>query len=50
MIHQPTSGFHGQASDIEIQSREMRRTREALNKILPEITGRDVERIAVDTE
>jgi ATP-dependent Clp protease protease subunit len=50
MIHQPLGGFHGQATDIEIQSREMRRTREALNKILSEITGHDVEKISRDTE
>jgi ATP-dependent Clp protease protease subunit len=50
MIHQPSGGFHGQASDVEIQSREMRRTREALNRILAEITGHDLERIGRDTE
>ncbi|MDR2142569.1 MAG: ATP-dependent Clp endopeptidase proteolytic subunit ClpP [Deltaproteobacteria bacterium] len=50
MIHQPSGGFHGQASDIEIHSREMRRTREALNQILAEHSGQDLERIAKDTE
>ncbi|MDR3203329.1 MAG: ATP-dependent Clp endopeptidase proteolytic subunit ClpP [Deltaproteobacteria bacterium] len=50
MIHQPTGGFHGQASDIEIQSKEMRRTKEALNKILSDITGHKLEKIAVDTD
>ncbi|MDR1658010.1 MAG: ATP-dependent Clp endopeptidase proteolytic subunit ClpP [Deltaproteobacteria bacterium] len=50
MIHQPSGGFHGQASDIEIQSKEMRRTRDALNKILSDITGRDMETISRDTE
>jgi ATP-dependent Clp protease protease subunit len=50
MIHQPLGGFHGQATDIEIQSREMRRTREALNKILSDITGHDMEKISQDTE
>jgi ATP-dependent Clp protease protease subunit len=50
MIHQPSGGFHGQASDIEIQSKEMRRTRDALNKILSDITGRDIETISQDTE
>ena len=50
MIHQPIGGFHGQATDVEIQSREMRRTRDALNKILSEITGHDVKKITRDTE
>jgi ATP-dependent Clp protease protease subunit len=50
MIHQPSGGFHGQASDIEIQSREMRRTREALNRILADSSGQDIERVARDTE
>ncbi|MDR1577862.1 MAG: ATP-dependent Clp endopeptidase proteolytic subunit ClpP [Deltaproteobacteria bacterium] len=50
MIHQPSGGFHGQASDIEIQSREMRRTREALNRILAEHTGQNIERVGRDTE
>ncbi|MDR1607805.1 MAG: ATP-dependent Clp endopeptidase proteolytic subunit ClpP [Deltaproteobacteria bacterium] len=50
MIHQPSGGFHGQASDIEIHSREMRRTREALNRILAEHSGQDIERVAKDTE
>ena len=50
MIHQPLGGFHGQATDIEIQSKEMRRTREALNQILSDITGHDVEKIYRDTE
>jgi len=50
MIHQPSGGFQGQASDIEIQSKEMRRTKEALNKILAEQTGQPFDKIAVDTE
>ncbi|MDR0550178.1 MAG: ATP-dependent Clp endopeptidase proteolytic subunit ClpP [Deltaproteobacteria bacterium] len=50
MIHQPSGGFHGQASDVEIQSREMRRTREALNRVLAEHTGQDIEKIGRDTE
>ncbi|MDR1487076.1 MAG: ATP-dependent Clp endopeptidase proteolytic subunit ClpP [Deltaproteobacteria bacterium] len=50
MIHQPSGGFHGQASDIEIQSREMRKTKEILNKILSDITGHDISKIAQDTE
>jgi ATP-dependent Clp protease protease subunit len=50
MIHQPSGGFRGQATDIEIHSREMRRTRESINRILAEHTGQDLERIARDTE
>ena len=50
MIHQPLGGFQGQATDIEIQSREMRRTRDTINKILSEITGHDTKKITRDTE
>jgi ATP-dependent Clp protease protease subunit len=50
MIHQPLGGFHGQATDIEIQSREMRRTRDTINKILSDITGHDTKKITRDTE
>jgi len=50
MIHQPSGGFHGQASDIDIQAREMARTKQALNEILARHTGQPVETIAVDTE
>ena len=50
MIHQPSGGTKGQASDIKIQAEWMLRTREKLNKILAENTGKSVEQIAVDTE
>ena len=50
MIHQPSGGAKGQASDIKIQAEWMLRTREKLNKILAENTGKSVEQIAVDTE
>ena len=50
MIHQPSGGTTGQASDIKIQAEWMLRTREKLNKILAENTGKSVEQIAVDTE
>ncbi|MDR1084992.1 MAG: ATP-dependent Clp endopeptidase proteolytic subunit ClpP [Deltaproteobacteria bacterium] len=50
MIHQPSGGFRGQASDIEIHSREIRKTRETLNRILAEHTGQDIETIGRDTE
>ncbi|GAA0218207.1 ATP-dependent Clp endopeptidase proteolytic subunit ClpP [Castellaniella daejeonensis] len=50
MIHQPSGGAQGQASDIQIQAKEILSLRERLNDILAERTGQDIERIAVDTE
>lgn len=50
MIHQPSGGAKGQASDIKIQAEWMLKTREKLNKILAANTGKPVEQIAVDTE
>ncbi len=50
MIHQPSGGAQGQASDIQIQAKEILNLRERLNQILAERTGQDIERIAVDTE
>ncbi|CAM3443058.1 ATP-dependent Clp endopeptidase proteolytic subunit ClpP [Bordetella sputigena] len=50
MIHQPSGGAQGQASDIQIQAREILDLRERLNLILAENTGQPVERIALDTE
>ena len=50
MIHQPSGGFRGQASDIDIQAREMARTKQALNEILSHHTGQSIEKIALDTE
>ena len=50
MIHQPSGGAHGQASDIEIQAREILYLRERLNTILAEKTGQSVEQIGKDTE
>ena len=50
MIHQPSGGTKGQASDIKIQAEWMLHTREKLNKILAANTGKSVEQIAVDTE
>jgi ATP-dependent Clp protease protease subunit len=50
MIHQPSGGAHGQASDIEIQAREILYLRERLNRILAENTGQPLERIARDTD
>jgi ATP-dependent Clp protease protease subunit len=50
MIHQPSGGSQGQATEIEIQAREILKTREQLNKILAECTGQPLERIERDTE
>lgn len=50
MIHQPSGGAQGQATDIEIQAREIIKTREQLNKIYAERTGQPLERIAADME
>lgn len=50
MIHQPSGGAQGQASDIEIQAKEILDLRERLNRILAEKTGQPVERIERDTE
>ena len=50
MIHQPLGGARGQASDIKIHADHILRTREKLNKLLAEHTGRTVEEIAKDTE
>ncbi|HYF59031.1 MAG TPA: ATP-dependent Clp endopeptidase proteolytic subunit ClpP [Burkholderiaceae bacterium] len=50
MIHQPSGGAQGQASDIEIQAKEILYLRERLNRLLAEATGQPVERIARDTD
>ncbi|CAB3679658.1 MULTISPECIES: ATP-dependent Clp endopeptidase proteolytic subunit ClpP [Achromobacter] len=50
MIHQPSGGAQGQASDIQIQAREILDLRERLNRILAENTGQSMERIGLDTE
>ena len=50
MIHQPSGGAKGQASDIKIQAEWMLRTREKLNRILSECTGKSIEQVAIDTE
>jgi ATP-dependent Clp protease protease subunit len=50
MIHQPSGGSQGQASDIEIQAREIIYLRERINRILSERTGQDMERIARDSD
>ena len=50
MIHQPLGGAQGQATEIEIAARHILRTKEKLNRILAENTGKDIEVIAADTE
>jgi ATP-dependent Clp protease, protease subunit len=50
MIHQPLGGAQGQATEIEIQAREILRLRALLNDILAERTGQPLEKIERDTE
>jgi ATP-dependent Clp protease, protease subunit len=50
MIHQPSGGAQGQASDIEIQAREILKLRESLNAILADRTGQPIEKIRLDSE
>jgi ATP-dependent Clp protease protease subunit len=50
MIHQPIAGFQGQASDIDIHAKEVLQTRDRLNQILANHTGRALEQIAKDTD
>jgi ATP-dependent Clp protease protease subunit len=50
MIHQPSGGAQGQATDIEIHAREILKTREQLNRIYAERTGQTLEKITADME
>ena len=50
MIHQPSGGSQGQATDIEIQAREILKTREQLNRIMADRTGQPLEKIQIDSE
>jgi ATP-dependent Clp protease protease subunit len=50
MIHQPSGGFQGQASDIHIQAQEILKIRERLNEIIARHTGQTVDKIRVDSE
>lgn len=50
MIHQPMGAFQGQATEVEIQAKEILRLRDLLNEILAKHTGQDKRRIAKDTE
>jgi len=50
MIHQPLGGYQGQATDIEIHTKEILTIRDKLNRIMSEHTGQDLETIARDTD
>ncbi|HNQ46289.1 MAG TPA: ATP-dependent Clp endopeptidase proteolytic subunit ClpP [Syntrophorhabdus sp.] len=50
LIHQPLGGAQGQATDIDIQAREILRIREEINKIFTKHTGQPIEKISADTE
>lgn len=50
LIHQPLGGFQGQATDIDIQAREILRLKDELNQILADLTGQTLEKIKNDTE
>jgi ATP-dependent Clp protease protease subunit len=50
LIHQPMGGFQGQASDIEIQAKEILRMKETLNSILVKHTGKNMDQIQKDTD
>jgi ATP-dependent Clp protease protease subunit len=50
LIHQPLGGTQGQASDIDIQAKEILRMREEINRILEKHTGQPIEKVTKDTE
>jgi ATP-dependent Clp protease protease subunit len=50
LIHQPMGGFQGQASDIEIQAKEILRMKDSLNQILQHHTGKTLDQIQRDTD
>jgi ATP-dependent Clp protease protease subunit len=50
MIHQPSAGFQGQASDIDIHARDVLDTKDRLNRILAKHTGQTVERVKADSD
>ncbi|MCR5688196.1 MAG: ATP-dependent Clp endopeptidase proteolytic subunit ClpP [Lachnospiraceae bacterium] len=50
MIHQPSGGAKGQATEIEIVAKQILRTKERLNRLLAENTGQSYEKVAADTE
>lgn len=50
MIHQPMGGAQGQATDIAIEAKEIRRVRDRINRIISEGTGQSLERVEKDTD
>ena len=50
MIHQPLAGYQGQATDLEIHTNEVLKTRERLNKIMAQHSGKKMEEIQKDTD
>jgi ATP-dependent Clp protease protease subunit len=50
LIHQPLGAFQGQATDVEIQAKEILRMREKLNEILAHHTGQPLDKIQLDTD
>jgi len=50
LIHQPAGGFGGDATDVQIQAKEILKTRERINRIIAEQTGQPLERVAEDTD
>ncbi len=50
MIHQPMGGFQGQATDIDIQAKEILRMKKDLNQLLAKHTGRSMKKVSADTE
>ena len=50
MIHQPSAGYQGQATDIEIHAKEVLRMKKDLNTILAENTGQSIKKVTADTE
>ena len=50
MIHQPSGGFQGQASDIDIHAKEVLKLKERLNEILAKHTGQSIETVARDSD
>jgi ATP-dependent Clp protease protease subunit len=50
MIHQPLGGVRGQATDIEIEAREIIRMHDRVNKMIAEATGQPLEKVKQDTD
>ena len=50
LLHQPLGGFSGQASDIDIQAREIVRIKEQLNKVISDHTGQSLDKVKKDTD